>query len=147
MGQWLIAQCNVATYESSGNLYLFACLPERRRAMPRFRFQYRSFILAVFLLVSTSFFVVPFSFRLLSPPARQAGYQQHPASSPNNYGKVPLAFEANAGQVNSSVRFLSHADGYTLYLTATDPVLIFDKQDSGTALHIHLTGANPHPQM
>ncbi len=115
--------------------------------MPYFRLHHRSFILAVFLLVSTSLFVVPFSFRLLSPPARQAGYQQHPASSPNDYGKVPLAFEANAGQVNGSVRFLSHADGYTLYLTATDPVLIFDKQGGPTALHIHLTGANPHPQV
>jgi hypothetical protein len=115
--------------------------------MPYFRLHHRSFILAVFLLVSTSLFVVPFSFRLLSPPARQAGYQQHPALPLNGYGKVPLAFEANAGQVNDSVRFLSHADGYTLYLTATDPVLIFDKQGGPTALHIHLTGANPHPQV
>src|SRR5258705_11856111 len=100
------------------------CLSKRRRAMPYFRLHHRSFILAVFLLVSTNLFVVPFSFRLLSPPTRQADYQQHPASSPNDYGKVPLAFEANAGQVNGSVRFLSHTDGYTLYLTATDPVLI-----------------------
>ena len=115
--------------------------------MPYFRLRHRSFILAVFLLVSSSLFVVPFSFHLLSRPARQAGYQQHPASSPNYYGKVPLAFEANAGQVNNSVRFLSHTDAYTLYLTATDPVLIFDKQDGRAALHIHLTGANPRPQV
>ena len=111
--------------------------------MPYFRLHHRSFILAVFLLVSTSLFVIPFSFRLLSPPARQAGYQQHPAASPNDYGKVPLAFEANTGQVNNSVRFLTHTDGYTLYLTATDPVLIFDKQDGRAALHIHLTRERP----
>jgi len=66
--------------------------------MPHFRLHHRSLILAVFLLASTGLFVVPFSFRLFSPPARQAGYQQHPLSSPRNYGKVPLAFEANAGR-------------------------------------------------
>jgi len=33
------------------------------------------------------------------------------------YGKLPLGFEANQGQSNSRVRFLSRGSGYLLYLT------------------------------
>ena len=34
-------------------------------------------------------------------------------------GKLPLAFEANQGQADSQVKFVSRGDGYTLYLTQT----------------------------
>src|SRR5580704_499747 len=40
-----------------------------------------------------------------------------------NYGKLPLAFEANEGQTAGGVRFLSHGDGYTLFLTEQEAVL------------------------
>ena len=40
-----------------------------------------------------------------------------------NYGKLPLAFEANQGQTNAQVKFLSRGSGYTLFLTPTDAVL------------------------
>jgi hypothetical protein len=40
-----------------------------------------------------------------------------------NYGKLPLAFEANQGQTASDVRFLSHGNGYTLFLTGQEAVL------------------------
>jgi hypothetical protein len=33
------------------------------------------------------------------------------------YGKLPLSFEANLGQTNSQVKFLSRGSGYTLFLT------------------------------
>ncbi len=36
---------------------------------------------------------------------------------------LPLSFEANLGQTNSSVRFLSRANGYQLFLTANEAVL------------------------
>jgi hypothetical protein len=39
------------------------------------------------------------------------------------YGELPLSFEANAGQVNSVVKFLSRGQGYTLYLTGDEAVL------------------------
>jgi len=115
--------------------------------MPHFQLRSKSFILTAFLLISSSLFIAPFSFHLLSSPAQQASHQQRSAVSQNDYRKVSLAFEANAGQINSSVKFLSHANGYTLYLTATDPVLAFDNSDSQAALHIHLVGANPRPQV
>jgi len=39
------------------------------------------------------------------------------------YGKLPLGFEANQGQVDSRVLFLSHGSGYLLYLTPGEAVL------------------------
>ena len=39
------------------------------------------------------------------------------------YGRLPLEFEANEGQTASDVRFLSHGDGYTLFLTGNEAVM------------------------
>jgi hypothetical protein len=39
------------------------------------------------------------------------------------YGKLPLSFEANRGQVDSSVQFVSRGQGYTLFLTSREAVL------------------------
>ena len=44
------------------------------------------------------------------------------------YGKVPLSFEANAGQTSNEVKFLSRGGGYTLFLTRhAEAVLVFQK--------------------
>jgi len=40
-----------------------------------------------------------------------------------NYGKLPLSFEVNQGQVDPSVRFLSRGAGYALFLTDSSAVL------------------------
>jgi hypothetical protein len=40
-----------------------------------------------------------------------------------SYGKLPLSFEANNGQVDEAVRYLSRGNGYTLFLTSTEAVL------------------------
>jgi hypothetical protein len=39
------------------------------------------------------------------------------------FGKLPLSFEINKGQIDESVKFLSHGAGYDLFLTATEAVL------------------------
>ncbi len=39
------------------------------------------------------------------------------------YAKLPLSFEANFGQTDSSVKFLSRGSGYSLFLTPTQAVL------------------------
>jgi hypothetical protein len=39
------------------------------------------------------------------------------------YGKLPLSFEANQGQTDRQVKFLSRGSGYTLYLTQREAVL------------------------
>ncbi|HEV2175754.1 MAG TPA: hypothetical protein VGW33_00895 [Terriglobia bacterium] len=49
-------------------------------------------------------------------PARQGRVLQ-------SYGKLPLAFEANQGQADARVKFLSRGAGYTLFLTGDEAVL------------------------
>jgi uncharacterized protein (TIGR03437 family) len=44
-----------------------------------------------------------------------------------NYGKLPLSFEANAGQADPRVKYLSRGSGYGLYLTAEEAVLALRK--------------------
>ncbi len=39
------------------------------------------------------------------------------------YGKLPLSFEANQGQSDPQVKFLSRTSGYSLFLTADEAVL------------------------
>ena len=43
------------------------------------------------------------------------------------YGKLPLSFEANQGQTDGQVNFLSRGNGYTLFLTPTTAVLSLKK--------------------
>jgi hypothetical protein len=49
-----------------------------------------------------------------------------PAAS---YAQLPLSFEANQGQTDERVKFLSHGRGYGLFLTGDEAVL--ELQDSG----------------
>src|SRR5690242_14676932 len=41
----------------------------------------------------------------------------------NAYAQLPLSFEANLGQVDEEVKFLSRGDGYSLFLTGNEAVL------------------------
>ena len=43
------------------------------------------------------------------------------------YGRLPLLFEANAGQTDPQVRFFSRGSGYGLFLTSTEAVLVLSK--------------------
>src|SRR5437773_1443776 len=43
------------------------------------------------------------------------------------YGKLPLSFEANQGQTDSKIKFLSHGSGYSLFLTSNEAVLALSK--------------------
>ncbi len=46
------------------------------------------------------------------------------------YGKLPLGFEANRGQTDPRVKFLSRGRGYNLFLTPTEAVLALHKPES-----------------
>ncbi len=43
------------------------------------------------------------------------------------YGHLPLSFEANHGQSDSRVAFLSRGSGYTLFLTSNEAVLVLSQ--------------------
>ncbi len=61
------------------------------------------------------------------------------------YGKLPLSFEANQGQTDGRVKYLTRGRGYTLFLTPSEAVLVLRSQSSRTALRMRLVGAIPHP--
>ena len=63
------------------------------------------------------------------------------------YGKLPLSFEANTGQANQEVRFLSRRPGYTLFLTSSEAVLVFSGISKSKVARMKLTGSNPAPQV
>jgi len=44
-------------------------------------------------------------------------------STKENYGKLPISFEANRGQAEKDVKFLAHGSGYELFLTRQEAVL------------------------
>src|SRR5438128_5786750 len=47
-----------------------------------------------------------------------------------SYGKLPLSFEANQGQTDPRVKFLSRGSGYTLFLTSDEAVLALRSRQS-----------------
>jgi hypothetical protein len=66
------------------------------------------------------------------------------------YGKLPLRFEANVGQSDARVQFLSRGPGYSVFLTNTEAVLALSPQQKASGpselLHLQLVGSNPRAQ-
>src|SRR5690349_12490229 len=56
------------------------------------------------------------------PPDKLAATPAKPRIA-EQFGKLPLSFEVNKGQIDQSVKFMSHGPGYDLFLTATEAVL------------------------
>jgi hypothetical protein len=51
----------------------------------------------------------------------------------DSYGKLPLSFEANKGQTDPRVKFLSRTSGYTLFLTSDEAVLKLRGSEANTS--------------
>lgn len=70
-----------------------------------------------------------------------AGPASQPADNPaakkaqaaQDYGRIPLSFEANQGQADKAVKFLSRGSGYSLFLTDSSAVLALRKPDGSNA--------------
>jgi hypothetical protein len=60
----------------------------------------------------------------LAPLAQSAPPTRKNAHIVENYGKLPLSFEVNTGQVDRSVKFLSRGSGYGLYMTGNQAALM-----------------------
>jgi len=59
----------------------------------------------------------------LEPRPQRSQPEQAEPQIVANYGRLPLSFEANQGQADPQVKFLSRGQGYSLFLTATEAVL------------------------
>ncbi|WP_263355884.1 chitobiase/beta-hexosaminidase C-terminal domain-containing protein [Acidicapsa ligni] len=87
-------------------------------------------------------------FTLMAPPATLAiGPAAHPANDPaknkiqvaKNYGNLPLSFEANQGQTDKNVKFLSRGIGYSLFLTDSAAILKLTQQNVSAPRSLHST--------
>jgi hypothetical protein len=87
-------------------------------------FRLRVLIMAVFVAVSSQALVA-------ATPATQlqGNTAVHKARVVESYGKLPLSFEANQGQADKRVKFMSRGSGYGLYLTGEDAVLTLHQGD------------------
>ena len=68
----------------------------------------------------------------------------------SNHGNAPLTFEANQGQSDSQVKFLSHGNGYSVFLTAGGMILALrlarpSREGKSAVLAIDLVGAATNP--
>jgi hypothetical protein len=72
------------------------------------------------------------------------GSQTLKASLVESYGKLPLVFEANQGQTDAQVKFLSRGPGYSLFLTQNEAVVRLRPSPSAqpSALRMKLLNAN-----
>jgi len=76
----------------------------------------------------------------------------------SGFGAIPLSFEANSGQTDPRVQFVSHGNGFSLFLAPGEAYLTLEQQPSAQVanfqdrapsgmavvdtLHLRLTGAN-----
>src|SRR5436309_13947656 len=59
------------------------------------------------------------------------------------YAYLPMTFEANRGQADAQVKFLSHGRGYDFFLTSTDAVWTMPK----STLRMKALGSSAHPSL
>lgn len=60
------------------------------------------------------------------------------------YGQLPLSFEANQGQTDAQVDFLSRGSGYTLFLTPAEAVLSLGTGETNDVVRMRIVGADPN---
>ena len=63
------------------------------------------------------------------------------------YGKLPLAFTANAGQIDARVRYSAQGAGFTVFLTRREAMFVLQRpgkegRGKGVALALRFLGAN-----
>jgi Beta-propeller repeat len=106
---------------------------------------------SLFLCLTTTFLLsqsnpVP----LINPSAIDASKVSATQADPKaqarileNYGKLPLTFEANHGQTDGRVKFLARTGGYTLSLTGDEAVLALRGKNTDTKPKIARTAHTP----
>lgn len=76
-------------------------------------------------------------------PAGAATLPPSKARLAQSYGKIPLSFEANQGQFDPAVKFVSRGHGYSLFLTPQEAVLGLTHGTADSAvLRWHVVGAS-----
>ena len=104
-----------------------------------------SLFLAMVMMVL--FASLAFRMRLPAPSATQLiRGESGKAAIMETYGKLPMYFEANAGQTEEQAKFIARGTGYTLFLTPQEAVLSLRKP-TPSAIRMQLVGANRAPEV
>ncbi|MFH1319427.1 MAG: SBBP repeat-containing protein, partial [Bacteroidota bacterium] len=88
-----------------------------------------------FLFFAGCLYTLTFMFTAVNAKTRN----DQPNVISKNYGKMPLRFEANKGQVDECVDFISRGKGYCLFLTAGEVVMSLER----AVVRMKVLGANP----
>src|SRR3989442_854067 len=97
--------------------------------------------------------VVSAGFALVFVPSSATWESGTQARVSETYGRLPLRFEANRGQTDPQVKFISRGDRHVLFLTSPEAVLAFTAPRSSrgegrpTVLRMRFVGANPEPRV
>jgi hypothetical protein len=109
---------------------------------------------AIVLIALTSQSLAEAASAIPGASAIQATDKSNQARLFEEYAKLPLSFEPNRGQTNANVKFLTHANGYTLFLAGDAAVISFNRvreiedshsrraADASQTLRMILAGAN-----
>ena len=92
---------------------------------------------AAFAAVVLGFAVAPMRSEPRHPGGKQLPVRASASAAPsaatvkNQYGKLPLSFEANVGQSDASVQYIARGNGYSLFLSSKGTSFLL-KADSST---------------
>jgi hypothetical protein len=100
----------------------------------------RAYFVCLFLCLTTTFLLsqsnpvpsINHTARVVPPISASQADPKAQAKILDSYGKLPLSFEANHGQTDTQVKFLSRAGGYTLFLTGDEAVLALSGKKTST---------------
>ena len=114
-------------------------------------------------IIALTFNIFPAAMLWADSPKASVPPPRSMADAQATYGHLPLSFEANQGQTDRQVKFLSRGQGYNLFLTSTEAVLALtsldralvkgsevedsrsSKETRQAVLRMGLVGANPVP--
>ncbi len=88
------------------------------------------------------------SAQAVSPNSTQAPVNSvsAPLALANEYGRLPLSFEANQGQTDQRVRFTARGKGYSIFLTDSEAVLALENGDKdwskNDTVRVQIAGGN-----
>jgi hypothetical protein len=95
--------------------------------------------------------IPPISHSAILPSSTGIDEEARRTQISETYGKLPLSFEENRGQVDAKVKFLSRGRGYNLFLSPTEAVFALHAQattvQTRRVLRMKLVGTNPSPEV
>jgi hypothetical protein len=120
--------------------------------MTHTRFSARTGMLLVAALASTTLLAA------MPPPASHAPQATLTAAEravAAQYAALPMRFEPNVGQADPQVQYLARGNGYTMFLTLSESVIVLsqrpisanDPPQAAEVVRMHFAGANAQPDV